>query len=70
MLLICPKCRRNIEPRERNVTDKKGVHYKITQCPYDRCHFNIDIEKITVKLWNKVTCQFEDLTPTGRPDEY
>ncbi len=66
MLIICPKCQRHIEPLERVERDsknKKGKTYKITYCPYERCGFNLDLEQITVALWNKDTMKFEDYLP-------
>lgn len=61
---VCPGCHRSIEPLTRLEKDKKkGRTYKITYCPYHRCNFNIDIEQITVRLWNNDKGYFEDFTP-------
>jgi len=63
-MVVCPGCNRCIEPLERVEKDhKKNKTYKITYCPYERCKFNIDLEQITVKLWNHKTCTFEDYLP-------
>jgi len=62
--IVCPGCRRSVEPSERVERDKKtGKTYKITFCPFDRCNRNIDLEQIQVKLWNKKTMEFEDYLP-------
>lgn len=63
-MLVCPGCKRSVEPLERIEKDReKNKTYKITYCPYDRCNFNFDLEQITVKLWNKDKCCFEDYLP-------
>lgn len=63
--IICPGCKRSITPDVRLEKDKKkgGRTYKITYCPFERCKFNLDIEKIEVKLWNKEGMFFEDYMP-------
>lgn len=61
--VICPGCKRSVEPKERVEKDKKGKTWKITSCPFERCGFNIDLEKIEVKLWNHKTCTFDDYLP-------
>jgi len=61
--VICWKCKRSIEPLERLERDKKkSKTYKITYCPFERCNANIDIEEVTVKLWNQKG-YFEDYLP-------
>lgn len=62
--VVCPKCQRTITPIERVEKDHKhNKTYKITYCPFERCNFNLDLEQITVKLWNKDKCEFEDYMP-------
>jgi hypothetical protein len=61
--IICPGCRRSVEPLERVERDKKNKAWKISYCPFERCNFNIDLERIEVKLWNNDKGYFEDYLP-------
>lgn len=64
--LICPGCERSIEPLERFEKDKKKHKtWLITYCPYPRCAFNLDIEEMSVKVWNGKS--FTDLDEDYRP---
>jgi hypothetical protein len=60
--IVCPGCKRSVQPLERIETDKKAKKtYRITYCPFERCNFNIDLELVDIKLWNKAG-YFEDYT--------